>query len=274
MSEDCVLADEPQRQAENQELYGLPEYCDIAFSWDLTRDIEIFRRFFRRLVPFEVRSVLEPACGTGRFLVALPKHGFRVTGYDRSPEMLAYARQRILQAGAQQMASAVEGDMRTFRSPRAFDAAINSINSIGYLLTDEDIVDHFRNTATSLRLGGIYVVHLACAWDNLEPHEAEGWVMERDGTRVRTVWDIERQDFEARLSFQVCRMEVDDHGRKQHFEFSDVQRLWLQDDFSRLVRESGKLRLEAVCDEEQRAIPLDTRITGEMGNLFYALKVL
>jgi hypothetical protein len=29
-----------------------------------------------------------------------------------------------------------------------------------------------------------------------------------------------------------------------------------------------------VCDEEQRAIPLDTRITGEMGNLFYALKVL
>lgn len=255
-------------------LYRLPEYYDIAFSWDLSRDISIFQEFFRRFVPFEVRSILEPACGTGRFLVALPNYGFRVTGYDHNPEMLAFARQRIDQAGVRQMASVVEGDMRTFQSSREFDAAINSINSIGYLLTDGDILAHFRNTADSLRPGGIYIIHLACAWDNLEPHQEEGWVMERDGIRVKMAWDIERQDLEAKLSHQLCRMEVDDQGRKQRFEFRDVQRLWLLDDLKRLIRESGRLRLVGVCDENRKPIPLDARITGEMGNLFYALRVL
>jgi ubiquinone/menaquinone biosynthesis C-methylase UbiE len=48
------------------------------------------------LEPFrEARSALEIGCGTGHFAAFLAGQGFRVTGLDRSPAMLAEAAQRL-----------------------------------------------------------------------------------------------------------------------------------------------------------------------------------
>jgi SAM-dependent methyltransferase len=255
-------------------LYNSPEYYDIAFSWDITREIEFFAKLFRKYVPFEVKRVLEPACGTGRFLLNLPKHGYRVTGYDKNPEMVSYARKRITDLGVEDMASAVVDDMRSARFEPAFDAAINSINSLGYLLSDDDIIAHFRNTAAPLKKGGIYIVHLACAWDELKPDESDGWVMERGGIRVKTLWTIEKEDREEKLSHQVCKMDIDDNGKCFALEDSHMLRLWFYEDFKRLICDSGKLELKAVHDERQNQIPLDKPISGELGNLYYILSVL
>ena len=65
-------------------LYALPEVYDIAFSWDLSEEIGFFKQVFEEHVPFPIQHILEPACGTGRFLRILPAHGFQVTGYDVS----------------------------------------------------------------------------------------------------------------------------------------------------------------------------------------------
>jgi SAM-dependent methyltransferase len=43
--------------------------------------------------------ILEPMCGSGRFLVPLMAHGFSVTGVDASPAMLAACRRRAADAG-------------------------------------------------------------------------------------------------------------------------------------------------------------------------------
>jgi len=53
-----------------EKLYDLPKYYDVAFSWDISQEIELFRELFMNHVPFGVKKILEPACGTGRFLVA------------------------------------------------------------------------------------------------------------------------------------------------------------------------------------------------------------
>ncbi len=83
----------------NEGLYRLPLYYDIAFSWDLEPEIDVFERIFERHVPGRVERVLEPACGTGRFLRALPRRGYRVTGYDAEPAMVDYARRSVREAG-------------------------------------------------------------------------------------------------------------------------------------------------------------------------------
>lgn len=51
-------------------------------------------------------------------------------------------------------------------------------------------------------------------------------------------------------------------------------RLWLFDDLVRLVRDSGRLRLEAIYDDNYRELAQHSRITGEMGNLYFVLKAL
>ncbi len=267
----------------NDTLYSLPLYYDIAFSWDLEPELDVFERIFERHVPGPVERILEPACGTGRFLVALPKRGYSVTGYDSCPQMAEYARRRVKDAGFAPGASGasgagvgwaevIEADMVYAPVvPDGYDAALNSINSMGYLLSDREIVAHFRRTGFSLRPGGIYIAHLACAYaDGVPPGET--WEVERDGIRVRTVWSVFREEFAARRSFQSWEMVVHDHGRRMRFWDSHVFRLWTVDDIERLAARSGVFELDAVYTERFAEVPAGTRIAGEMGNLYFILK--
>jgi len=255
-------------------LYDHPEYYDIAFSWDLTWEIDFFEKLFRRHVSHEVKTILEPACGSGRFLGELAQRGYRVKGYDINPTMVAYARKRIREAGIETHADVLEGDMRSACFEDRFDAAINSINSIGYLITDDEVLSHFRATGDSLKPCGIYIVHLACAWGRLPPPHTEGWTLERDGISVKTTWNIDRQDRGRKRSHQACRLEIDDHGRHMVLEERHTLRLWFLDDLRQLVEASGRFRLEAIYDEKGDGVPLNARITGESGNHYYVLKAL
>jgi SAM-dependent methyltransferase len=273
---ECGIAQErnPRNGGALSDLYRHPEYYDIAFTWDLGPEIEFFGRVFARHVPFTVKRILEPCCGTGRFLLALPRHGYSVTGYDNSPEMLEYARRRVADHGDPLAARALEGDMVTTTFDREHDAALNSINSIGYLLSDEDIVAHLRNTGASLRRGGVYIVHIACAWEGEPDLEHNTWTVERDGVRVTTTWRIEREVPEARLSCQVCTMQIDDNGTKVSLEFRETLRLWHHEEFRSLVQRSGSLEYAALYAESFEPLSADVRATGEMGNLYHVLRAI
>jgi SAM-dependent methyltransferase len=270
----------------NDTLYSLPLYYDIAFSWDLEPELGVFDKIFAKHVPGAVSRILEPACGTGRFLITLPKRGYRVTGYDTSPEMLEYARGRVEEAGFARGAEGASGDgdpsgwaevieadmVYAPIVPDGYDAALNSINSLGYLLTDREIVAHFRRTGFSLRPGGIYIAHLSCAHDGEPSSEGEIWEFERDGVRVKTTWSLFCEDLKARRSFQSWEMVVHDRGRVMRFWDSHVFRLWTLEDIERLAARSGVFELDAVYTERFEEVPAGTRITGEMGNLYFILK--
>ncbi len=75
--------------------------------------IERVRGYIRRYLP-AAGSLLELGCGTGAILAGLAP-GLRVTGIDRSPEMLAAAARNA--AGA----SLVEADITTFSLGTRFD---------------------------------------------------------------------------------------------------------------------------------------------------------
>ncbi len=257
-----------------EQLYNLPKYYDIAFSRDVSPEIELFRKLFKRYVPFEIKNILEPACGTGRFMVSLPKYGYHMTGYDNNSQMIAYTKERIAKLGLQDMAQVVRGDMQSVRFKTKFDVAINLINSLGYLLSDNEILNHFYNTGDSLKSGGIYIIHLSCAWDRLNPHEEKEWIIEREGIRIKTIWGVEKEDKQEKLSYQVCKMEINNQGNHIILEERHILRLWFFEDLKNLISKSGKFKLEAIYDEGHNKIPLDTHINGELGNLYYILKVL
>lgn len=258
----------------SEELYNLPLYYDVAFSWDIEPEIEFFGELFREHVPFPVENMLEPCCGAGRFLVAMPPHGYRMTGYDSNRAMLDYARGRVEAAGTADAVTLVEAQMQSARFPREFDAALNSINSIGYLLSDEDIVSHLTLTGEALKPGGIYIVHMSTAWDGPPDMDHNTWEMERDGVKVKTEWRIESEDRATRLSHHICTMEIADHGEKQVLVDRHELRLWVYEEFREQVERSGTLELVAVRGEtrEHERIPLDSHINGEMGNLYFILQ--
>ena len=77
----------------------MPAYADFARFYDQVMGdrspvIERVRGYLRRYLP-DAATLLELGCGTGAVLAGLAD-GLRVTGIDRSPEMLAAAEARKL----------------------------------------------------------------------------------------------------------------------------------------------------------------------------------
>lgn len=104
------------------------------------------------------KRILEPACGTGRYLAALSGRGYACLGYDINRNALAFAKKRG--------ASAVEGDMTSFKTTERFDLAFCLIGSFRHLLSEQAAAAHLESTAQLLNPGGLYIVGLdLCDYD-------------------------------------------------------------------------------------------------------------
>ncbi|TCO46624.1 class I SAM-dependent DNA methyltransferase [Actinocrispum wychmicini] len=99
-----------------------------------------------------VASVLDLGCGTARHLALLATLGYAVTGVDRSPAMVALARDRI--------PSVVQADLMDVRLNREFDAVIMMFSVLGYLGTTGELLGALGTARRHLRPGGLLVVDI------------------------------------------------------------------------------------------------------------------
>ena len=148
--------------------------------------------------------ILELAVGTGRLAVPLAAEGYRVTGVDLDPAMLARARTAADEAGTAvaRRLTLVESDARTVRLPGAgtFALATIPLNSIFLMGTRADQRAAVGTLAAHLAPGGLGVID---AWlpdaDDLARYDGRlvlEWVREEPGTG-RVVTKTGAADFDA-----------------------------------------------------------------------------
>lgn len=99
----------------------------------------------------ESAAMLDLCCGVGRHSIELAKRGHRVTGVDRFAPFLERAKSA---APGERSIEWVQEDMRCFRRPGAFDAAISLFTSFGYFHDDAQEQSVLKNVFESLRPGG------------------------------------------------------------------------------------------------------------------------
>ncbi len=97
-------------------------------------------------------SILDVACGTGMHLAAFARLGFDVEGVELSAEMLSAAAERLPGVPLHQ------GDMRSFRLDRRFDAVVCLYSAIGYMTTVDDLATALSTMGDHLGDGGVLVV--------------------------------------------------------------------------------------------------------------------
>jgi SAM-dependent methyltransferase len=144
---DCGSSDE-------RRLYG-----DLAWTWpiisppeDYVSESEYFAGVIRDHASISTRSLLHLGCGGGHNDYTLKLH-FDVTGVDISPEMLGLARR--LNPGV----TYHEGDMRSVRLERSFDA-VAILDSVNYMLTEDDLRAAFETAHVHLRPGGVLLTYV------------------------------------------------------------------------------------------------------------------
>ncbi len=173
------------------DFYADPLVYDVLHAPGTRDDVAALLRIARRFVPGrEPLRLLEPACGSGRFVIDLAARGHECTGFDLSSDMIRYANARARERGLGRLARFFVADMRTFvagRRMRPFDVAFILINSIRHLPSDAAMVDHLRQVRSALRPGGVYLVGLSLCAYGLESETEDVWRGSRGGVSVSQV---------------------------------------------------------------------------------------
>lgn len=98
--------------------------------------------------------LLEWGCGTGRHAAALAQLGYRVSGVEREPAMLARA-----QSFAKQYAGLDfrQGDLLDKPDKHTYDALIACFHVISYLTSIDQLACAFDNARQALKSGGVFL---------------------------------------------------------------------------------------------------------------------
>ena len=191
-------------------------YGELAWLWpilspkeDYVEEGEFIARTLKEHSLPEPRTLLHMGCGGGHNDYTLKKH-FKITGVDTSPAMLELARRLNPEV------EYIEGDMRSVRLGREFDAVI-ILDSIGYMLSEDALREALRTACEHLRGGGVFLTVIDLYPSTFVQNKTNAW--------TRAMGDVE-------LAFV------------ENYYDPDPGDTTYECAFLYLIREGGKLRIE------------------------------
>jgi SAM-dependent methyltransferase len=167
--------------------------------------------------------ILEPMCGTGRFLLPLLEQGFAIEGLDSSKDMLAACRARAAELGLSPVLH--ERGVDTLPSARQFSLVFIPSGSFS-LLTDEAVVrKSLRAIHDSLLPRGTFVVEV----ERMQalPTTTSGtwggrWIERADGAKIVISW-LSQYSASEGISRSLHRYELIRGGQLAATEFEDFE---------------------------------------------------
>jgi len=122
---------------------------------DYEAEVTFLEGIFERYANNPVRTVLDLGCGTGGHSLILTRRGYCITGVDRSERMLGLAQNKARSAGVG--AEYHLDDIRTFRSPKIYDAVISMFAVMSYQTTNDDLQAALQTARRHLKPHGLLV---------------------------------------------------------------------------------------------------------------------
>jgi SAM-dependent methyltransferase len=206
-------------------------YHELADWWpllsapeDYAEEAGIYRDFLRATSTGPLRAVLELGSGGGNNASFLKKH-FELTLVDPSAGMLAVSQRLNPECEHHQ------GDMRTFRMDRQFDAVFVH-DAVCYMTTPEDLRRAMETAFVHLRPGGVALFCPDCTTETFEPSTEHGG-HDGDGRALRYLewcWDPDPSDTTYTVDYVYAIREGFDtrvvHDR--HIEGAFSRSFWLE----------------------------------------------
>jgi SAM-dependent methyltransferase len=135
-------------------------YYDLLYqSKDYAKEVAYVSRIVERWAP-GAKNLLDLGCGTGIHACAFARAGYRVTGIDRSDEMLELARARArreFDAGWSGSVEFTRGDICDFDLARRFDVVTALFHVMSYLPTNNELDATVWNVQKHLDPSGLFV---------------------------------------------------------------------------------------------------------------------
>jgi len=116
---------------EDDKYSNIAEYYDYMLTKNPDRE-KFFGDIFQR---YEVKSILDCACGTGNDLILFDSLGYNITGSDISESMLNVAQEKITKYGANVPLKKADFHHLNDNFAQKFDAVVCLSNAINELMS-------------------------------------------------------------------------------------------------------------------------------------------
>jgi len=218
--------------------YTQPAYYDVAFSSNRDGEVSFLMHCFTAYAKRSVRQVVDIACGPGAHALRLAQRGYRITAFDLSPENTRYVAEKAYRQGLDITVNI--DDMAKFQLSEKVDAAICLQNSQGYMLTNDDLVRHFRAVAAALRRGGLYIFdrYMVSSWTN--PARSWSWSRRRGRLIVRASFSaLHDVNPVTQLFRERMTLEAVENGTRRVYRQTYISRMVFPQELRALVELAG-----------------------------------
>jgi hypothetical protein len=220
--------------------------------------------FYRRRAEQAKGPILEPMCGSGRFLLPLLADGIDIDGTDASTDMLGACRSK---AEARGLAPRLyQQFLHELDLPQRYKLVMIPGGSFGLVTDPAQVKESLRRLHAHMDLGGALVM----AIERLMPEQPEGgswggrWVQRPDGARI-VISQLTHFSPAERISHSVHRYELIKDGRLLETEWEELDlRLYDAGEFSALLEGAGFTGIQMHGDYDLRPLePGDDTIIFE-----------
>jgi SAM-dependent methyltransferase len=213
-----------------QEVYDLTKPKPPDFVWDF-------------YLPYAQRvqgAILEPMCGSGRYMLSLLAEGFDVDGVDASPQMLAACRARCVAQGFKP--NLYEQFLDELVLPRQYALAFIPAASFGLVKELEVVKRSLRGIYEALLPGGSFVLEIETV-HNKPTNFGQWWgyAVDRPDGSLIVVSGFDRfYDEERQVGSSLIKYESVQAGRVVETEVETHDfRLYEPEQFEALLVEAG-----------------------------------
>lgn len=228
-------------------------YDELAVWWplvsapeDYREEAEFFLRLFAEITTRESPTLLELGSGGGNNALHMKPAFAAVTLVDLSPQMLEVSRQ--LNPDCEHL----QGDMRTFRLDRTFDAVFIH-DAIDYMTTPDALKQAMQTAFIHCKPGGMALFVPDHVRETFEPDTDHGG-HDGDGRSVRYLewtYDPDEDDTTCITDYVIVFREDDLHVTIEHDRH--IFGLFPRDEWLRLLHEVG-FRADYVVDDFDRFV--------------------
>lgn len=121
---------------------------------DYKKEAEYVDSLIRRYAGGDGKSLLDVGCGTGSHDFCFLTKGYRVSGVDQSPEMIAMANNLNPEESRIRFYVA---QAHSFALKDKFDAAVSLFHVMSYLSSSDTLIKSLKNIHRHLKKGGVFI---------------------------------------------------------------------------------------------------------------------
>lgn len=247
----------------------MSSYNYLAGCYDsLTGDVDyegladyIERHFARRGLPG--RTVLDLACGTGSLTRILADRGYEMIGVDKSPEMLAQAAEKCMDAEGEAPILLCQS-MDKLDLYGTIDACVCCLDSVNYITRPKQLEKAFRRVHLFLMPGGVFLFDV-----NTEAkfNAMDGQVFLDENEDTYCVWRTEYSPRTRKCTYAMDLFRLTEDGTWDREEELHEERCYQPEELEEMLRKAGFRDIRRYGERKLRA-PKD----GEWRIFFVARK--